>query len=124
MGSYYHHPPSTPFAGANYSPRTDIYQRPPPAVLENIQANPPDFYPISPVTVASTSPAILKNPGWSPPPAPVLKSPKTFLQWKADAKAATADYQHNGYPSPVAWVISSCIALILVGSCVCCVGLR
>jgi hypothetical protein len=26
------------------------------------------------------------------------------LQWKAEAKATTADYQNNGYPSPVAWV--------------------
>jgi hypothetical protein len=26
------------------------------------------------------------------------------LQWKADAKATTAEYQRNGFPSPVAWV--------------------
>jgi hypothetical protein len=26
------------------------------------------------------------------------------LQWKAEAQATTADYQRNGFPSPVAWV--------------------
>jgi hypothetical protein len=29
------------------------------------------------------------------------------LQWKAAAQATTADYQRNGFPSPVAWVFLS-----------------
>ncbi|KAH9973983.1 hypothetical protein BGW80DRAFT_1304607 [Lactifluus volemus] len=29
---------------------------------------------------------------------------KTLLQWKEEARAMTADYQRNGYPSAVAWV--------------------
>ncbi|KAI0268989.1 hypothetical protein BGY98DRAFT_1084084, partial [Russula aff. rugulosa BPL654] len=37
-------------------------------------------------------------------PVPVQKTFKTFLQWKAAAQATTADYQPNGFPSPVAWV--------------------
>jgi hypothetical protein len=35
---------------------------------------------------------------------PVQRTFKTFLQWKAEAQATTADYQRNGFPSPVAWV--------------------
>jgi hypothetical protein len=43
-------------------------------------------------------------PGPPGPPLPVQKTFKTFLQWKAEAQATSADYQRNGFPSPVAWV--------------------
>ncbi|KAI0267504.1 hypothetical protein BC834DRAFT_81197 [Gloeopeniophorella convolvens] len=33
-----------------------------------------------------------------------VKTYKTVLQWKADAQAATAEYQRSGFPSPLAWV--------------------
>ena len=36
---------------------------------------------------------------------PIQKTYRTFLQWRADAQAKTADYQRNGFPSPVAWVL-------------------
>jgi hypothetical protein len=34
----------------------------------------------------------------------VQNSYRTFLQWKSEAQITTADYQQNGFPSPVAWV--------------------
>ncbi|KAI0292864.1 hypothetical protein BC826DRAFT_402822 [Russula brevipes] len=34
----------------------------------------------------------------------VQRSFKTFSQWKSEAQITTADYQQNGFPSPVAWV--------------------
>jgi hypothetical protein len=37
-------------------------------------------------------------------PTPVQRTFRTFLQWKAEAQATTADYLLNGFPSPVAWV--------------------
>ena len=36
---------------------------------------------------------------------PIQKTYKTFLQWRADAQATTVEYQRNGFPSPVAWVL-------------------
>jgi hypothetical protein len=108
MTSYYPPPPSSPFAGANFNPRPDYYQRPPsrPTVLEQVHANPPDVYSTMPLALAlppTPSPGF-KSAGWPPSPAHGLKLPKTLLQWKADAKAKTVDYQRNGFPSPVAWV--------------------
>ncbi|KAI9459226.1 hypothetical protein BJY52DRAFT_1186572 [Lactarius psammicola] len=103
MASYYPPPPPSPFSGANYNPRPDLYQRPPPTVHEQVLASSPDVYgTASPLT--PTPPSNFKGAVWPPSQAPILKSPKTFLQWKADAKATTADYQRNGFPSPVAWV--------------------
>jgi hypothetical protein len=40
-------------------------------------------------------------------PTPVQRTFRTFLQWKAEAQATTADYLLNGFPSPVAWVLLS-----------------
>jgi hypothetical protein len=119
MASYYPPPPSSPFAGANlnYNPRPDFYQRPPsqPTLLEQVQANPPDVYNTISVPLPLTPSTSFKGPGWQPPPSPqVLKSPKTFLQWKADSKATTSDYQRNGFPSPVAWVMTSSITPCLL----------
>ncbi|KAH9171811.1 hypothetical protein EDB89DRAFT_2175105 [Lactarius sanguifluus] len=102
MASYYPPPPPNPFSGA-YNSRPELYQRQP-SVNEQVLANPPDVYAASPVQLAPTPPANFKSPSWPPSAAQVPKSPKTFLQWKADAKAATADFQRNGFPSPVAWV--------------------
>ena len=129
MSSYYPLPPSSPFAGANFSPRPDHYQRPPsrPTVLEQVLANPPDVYSTMPVALPPTPSTNFRNAGWPPSPAQVLKSSKTFLQWKADAKATTADYQRNGFPSPVAWVITSSITSYSsssFGSWTCYPGLR
>lgn len=102
MASYYPPQPPSPFAGA-YNSRPEPYQRQP-SVYEQVLANPPDVYATSPVQHPPTPPANFKSPSWPPSAAQVPKSPKTFLQWKADAKAATADFQRNGFPSPVAWV--------------------
>ena len=41
--------------------------------------------------------------------APNQKTFRTFLQWKAEAQAVTADYQRNGYLSPLAWVLPICL---------------
>ena len=38
---------------------------------------------------------------------PIQKTYKTFLQWRADAQAKTAEYQRNGFPSAVSWVLFS-----------------
>jgi hypothetical protein len=46
-------------------------------------------------------------------PAPIQKTYRTFLQWKAEAQAMTADYQRNGYFSPLAWVLSICLFSLL-----------
>ena len=118
--SYPYHPPppSSPFSGANYNSRPDYYQHPPsrPTPPEQVLASPPDLYSATSPPLPPTPSANFKNAGWPPPPVQALKSPKTFLQWKADAKATTADYQRYGYPSPVAWVITSSIThrLLLV----------
>ena len=115
--SYYSPPPSSPFAGANFSPRPEYYQRPPsrPTVPEQV-LNSPDVYSAIPVALPLTPSANLKGPVFPPPATQVPKSPKTYLQWKVDAKASTADYQLNGFPAPVAWVTASSITprLLLV----------
>ncbi|KAF8273662.1 hypothetical protein EI94DRAFT_1715529 [Lactarius quietus] len=105
MGSQYPPPPSSPFAGVSYNPRPEYYQRPPPrpTLIEPVQANPPDVHTVIPVPLPPTPSTNFKSP-WQPSAPQVLKSPKTFLQWKADSKATTSDYQRNGFPSPVAWV--------------------
>jgi hypothetical protein len=111
MGSYYPMPPSSPFAGANLGPRPDYYQRPPsrPTMAEQVQA---DIYPSLP------SPTVAKNPVLSTttpttPTTSAVRVYKTYLQWKAESKAMTADYQCNGFPSPVAWVNSSITSRLL-----------
>ncbi|KAF8273660.1 hypothetical protein EI94DRAFT_1696604 [Lactarius quietus] len=98
MASYYTPPPSSPFAVPNY-PRPELYQRPPPTVVEQVQVD----------VCATATPTSVKSPGLSPcttttSTTSVIKVYKTFLQWKAESKATTADYLCNGFPSPVAWV--------------------
>jgi hypothetical protein len=122
MASYYPPSPSSPFAGANFSPRPQYYQRPPSTLLEQV-----DVYATVPSPLAPTPSAPLKSAGLPPCANQVLKSPKTFLQWKANAKATTDDYQRNGFPSPVAWVITSSItpySSSSFGSWACYPGLR
>jgi len=133
MSSYYQFPQSSPspFSGGGHDLLPDPYQRPPSTLLEKIQSYPPDVYtplstqPSQPFpqpgrvpgrTYSSRpeSPGLLRSSsGWSPSQAPesyspIPKIPKTFLQWKAEAQATSDDYQRNGFPSPVAWVLSSC----------------
>ncbi|KAI0305096.1 hypothetical protein B0F90DRAFT_1666597 [Multifurca ochricompacta] len=91
---------------AYYPPPTSPSQEPdlPPA-----QAYPPDVYSSPPPALPPTPTYLGKTPAWpststSEPPAQVLRTPKTFLQWKADAQTTTASYQRNGFPSPIAWV--------------------
>lgn len=126
MANYYAPPPSGPFAGANLSPRPDYYQRPPsrPTLIEQVQANPPDAYTTIPVPLPPTPSTNFKNPRWQPSSPQVTRSPKTFLQWKADSKARTVDYQLNGYPSPVVWVMTSFITPYLLSFIGCYLGLR
>ncbi|KAI0057835.1 hypothetical protein BV25DRAFT_1345551 [Artomyces pyxidatus] len=78
-------------------------------------AEPRPYTPSGSVVYSPSSPAFEKNtlvqlPS-SPPPSTTpstpglgLTLPKTFLQWKAQAKEATAQYKEIGFPSPVAWV--------------------
>ena len=108
MASYYLPPPS-PFSG-----------RPPTSLMERMNLYTPDVY--APPTTSSLQP----YPQAPELPLPVQKTFKTFLQWKADAQAMTADYQRNGFPSPVAWVfllsllpptILTCHVGICRGSC-------
>ena len=40
-------------------------------------------------------------------PTQVQKTFKTFLQWKAEAQATTAEFQRIGFSSPIAWVLYS-----------------
>jgi hypothetical protein len=47
---------------------------------------------------------------------------KTLLQWKEEARAMTADYQRNGYPSAVAWVLIISYPIPITLTCY--VGLR
>lgn len=133
MASYYPSP-STPFSGAARSSTPDTRQRPPSALMEKLNLYPSDAsvyagtpqtasplqpYPISTAKFPGRSysprpesPAQIGRPtsGFSFPqapesPLPVQRTFKTFLQWKAEAQATTADYQRNGFPSPVAWVL-------------------
>ncbi|KAH9993313.1 hypothetical protein BJV74DRAFT_833438 [Russula compacta] len=129
MASYYP-PPSSPFSGAGRNTAPDPYQRPSSGLIDKLQAYPPNGYtsappaasPLQPYMVQPArvpgrsysprpeSPAQTGRPasGWLPqtpePLTPVPKVHKTFLQWKAEAQATTAEYQRNGFPSPVAWV--------------------
>lgn len=129
MASYYPLP-SSPFSGAGRNTAPDPYQRPSPGLIDKLQAYPPDGYtsappaasPLQPYAVQPArvpgrsysprpeSPAQTGRPasGWLPQTSESLTSVpkihKTFLQWKAEAQATTADYQRNGFPSPVAWV--------------------
>jgi hypothetical protein len=101
MGSYYM-PPSSPFAGANLNLRPDYYQRPPSrtTVVEQVQT---DIYPSLPSpTVAKNF--VLSTSTTTTSTTSAVRVYKTYLQWKAESKATTADYQCNGFPSPVAWV--------------------
>jgi hypothetical protein len=133
MASYYPSP-STPFSGAARSSTPDTRQRPPSALMEKLNlypsdasvyaGAPPTASPLQPYPISTTkfpgrsysprpeSPAQIGRPtsGFSFPqapesPLPVQRTFKTFLQWKAEAQATTADYQRNGFPSPVAWVL-------------------
>ena len=130
MASYYPSP-STPFSGAARSTTPDT-QRPPSVLMERLSMYPSDVYagappsasPLQPYPMPATrfsgrshsprpeSPAQIgkQTSGWSisqapESPLPVQRTFKTFLQWKAEAQATTVDYQRNGFPSPVAWVL-------------------
>jgi hypothetical protein len=69
-----------------------------PQVPELAPPNPAHFGRSTPVWPAPQAPESLN---------PVQKTYKTFLQWKADAQAMTAEYQRDGFPSPFAWVLFS-----------------
>jgi len=66
-------------------------------MVEQLQT---DIYPSLP------SPSVAKNSMFSTTTTTTstVRVFKTYLQWKAESKAMTADYQCNGFPSPVAWV--------------------
>jgi hypothetical protein len=134
MASYYPSP-STPFSGAVRISTTDTYQRPPSALMEKSNVYPSNVYAASGASPTAASPlqpypvqaARILGASYSPRPespahvgklasgvsfpqvpgshSPVQKTFKTFLQWKAETQATTADYQRNGFPSPVAWVL-------------------
>jgi hypothetical protein len=131
MSSYYPSP-TTPFSGSARSFTPDTRQRPPSVLMEKLNSYPSDVYagatptasPLQPYPMPATkfsgrsysprpeSPAQNGRPasGFSFPqapesPLPVQRTFKTFLQWKAEAQATTADYQRNGFPSPIAWVL-------------------
>ena len=106
MANYYTPPPSSPFPGANYGPRPELYPRPPPNAVDQVQV---DVCATLPVPLVSPPTTNIKNAVLSTSTTSVVKVYKTFLQWKAEAKATTADYQCNGYPSPIAWVMTSSI---------------
>ena len=139
MANYY---PSTPFSGAVRSSTPDTNQRPPSVLMEKLSLYPNDVNvyasaqpiasPVQPYPMPAArfsgrshsprpeSPAQIgkPSPGWSIPqgpesPLPVQRTFKTFLQWKAEAQATTADYQRNGFPSPVAWVLLFCLFSLL-----------
>ena len=129
----YYPSPSTPFSGAVRSSTPDGHQRPPSVKLnlypsDGYASTPSAASPLQPYPMQypvqssrfpgrSNSPRAespaqigrqasgLSFPQASESPLPVQKTFKTFLQWKAEAQAATADYQRNGFPSPVAWVL-------------------
>jgi hypothetical protein len=132
--SYYSPPPTSAFSGAVRSSTPDTHQRPPSVLMEKLNLYSSDVYAGSPSTASPLQPYPVQaarfsgrsysprpeSPaqigktasGWSFPQAPAPESPlpvqktfKTFLQWKAEAQATTADYQRNGFPSPVAWVL-------------------
>lgn len=128
MASYYPSP-TTPFSGAVRSSTPDTRQPPPSVLTGKLNSYPSDVYavatsPLQPYPMPASrfsgrsysprpeSPAQIGKPasGWSNPqppesPLPIQRTFKTFLQWKAEAQATTADYQRNGFPSPVAWVL-------------------
>lgn len=133
MASYYPIP-SSPFSGAGRSTTPDALNRPPSVLMEKMNLYSPDVYagvpptgpplqpyPAQPAKISGwpqlprpESPAQTGRsaPVWTFPQAPeaptsVPRTHRTFLQWKAEAQATTADYQRNGYPSPVAWVFLS-----------------
>lgn len=133
MASYYPIP-SSPFSGAGRSTTPDALNRPPSVLMEKMNLYSPDVYagvpptgpplqpyPAQPAKISGwpqlprpESPAQTGRsaPVWTFPQAPeaptsVPRTHRTFLQWKAEAQATTADYQRNGYPSPVAWVLLS-----------------
>jgi hypothetical protein len=136
MASYYPSP-SSPFSGARRSTTPDALHRPPSVLMEKMNLYSPDVYagvpptgpplqpyPSQPARVSGwpqppqaprpESPAQTGRsaPAWTFPqapeaPAPIQRTHRTFLQWKAEAQATTADYQRNGFPSPVAWVLLS-----------------
>jgi hypothetical protein len=142
MASYRDYPvypsPSTPFSGAGRNTPPDPLQRPSSALMEKMNAYPPDVYAgtpstASPLQLYPVEPAKISGwPHFSPldspahigrsapgrpftqasEPAPVQKTYRTFLQWKAGAQATTADYQRNGFPSPLAWVVLSVSSLL------------
>ena len=82
---YYGFPPSRPYPGWGPGPNTPIE---------------PVLSPSSAVPVIDKLQALEISP-------PVQKTYKTFLQWRTDAQATTAEYQRNGFSSPVAWVLFS-----------------
>jgi len=129
--SYYAFPPSSPYTGVGPNAPPDRVQTPSSAITDKLQAYPPDVYTNSPPAIQPlhpypTHPARFtgrtysrpESPGqigrapsvWTAPqgiegPTPVQKTFKTFLQWKAEAQATTAEYQRIGFSSPVAWVL-------------------
>ena len=110
MASNYPYPPLSPSAGPIVSPRPDYYQGSPlrPTVVEQVQT---DVCASAQMPICPTPPTVVQNTVLSTTTTTttttsVVKVFKTYLQWKAEAKATTADYQCNGFPSPVAWVIT------------------
>ncbi|KAI0251868.1 hypothetical protein BJV78DRAFT_1282104 [Lactifluus subvellereus] len=126
-----YYPPSSPFAGARPNTRPEPLQRPPSARLEQVQAYSPDVYSIpqpamqpTPAYPSPVQPAKMWSPAPRGEPTTPIARPasglsshqalelqvsvprvfKTYLQWKEEARATTADHQINGFPSPVAWV--------------------
>ena len=110
MASYYPPPPSSPLAGPIASPRPDYYQGSPlrPTMVEQVQTDvcASVQMPVCPTPPTVVQSAVLQTTTTTTTTTSVVKVYKTYLQWKAEAKAATADYQCNGFPSPVAWVIT------------------
>ena len=130
MASYYAFPPSNPYPVVGPNTPQDPHQRPSSTLIDRLQTYPPDVYNTSPPAAQPLhpypgqparfmgrtysrpdSPAQTgrSSPGWPVPqapecPAPVQRTHKTFVQWKAEAQATTAEYQRNGFCSPVAWV--------------------
>ena len=100
----------------NTYPYGPTFTAPVPGAYPIAETYPPQPYPAQnrggyapPVMIAaplSSSPDNTYLAPWSPaPPRSPARPPRTFLQWKTQAKEATADMKRNGFPSPVSWVL-------------------
>jgi hypothetical protein len=127
---YYAFPPSSPYSSVGSNAPPDRVPTPTSALSDKLQAYPPDVYTNSPPAPQPfpfpahsarftgrtysrpESPGQIGRPPsvWTAPqcpdnPLPVQRTFKTFLQWKAEAQATTAECLRNGFSSPVAWVL-------------------